>query len=88
MSNEAELKQRFGLKESKSRHGGPESDLVPAMSGHRLDKFIQEFDALDLNANLRTHDTSMRRRVRWVIRDKAKSETLVKELAHFVTELN
>jgi hypothetical protein len=88
MSDASRLKQSFGLSEAEEQHNDEEAERAPTVGSLRMERFTQEFEALQLRIKLRNHGNSIRRRVRWVIRDKQKFENLVKELAHFTSKLS
>lgn len=87
MSDSSKLKRLYGLVEAETQQNTAEMDRVPALSGLRMEKFKQEFEALSIRMNLRKQSTSLQRRIRWVIRDKQKFQDLVKKLAYFNTKL-
>ncbi|KAI0892495.1 prion-inhibition and propagation-domain-containing protein [Annulohypoxylon nitens] len=88
MGDEAQLKNRYGLKEKvevDEQGGGVSSATV--IGGPRLTRFIQEFEAMNLRSKIRDKTTTFSKKACWVIRDKEKFERLVGELAHFTTKL-
>jgi hypothetical protein len=88
MNDESKLKRVYGLGEAKGQQKVAEKDPAPTISGPRMEKFMQEFENLDLKVNSHNQRISLRQRARWVIRDKQKFEKLVEELSHFNTKLN
>ncbi|KAI1480125.1 prion-inhibition and propagation-domain-containing protein [Daldinia eschscholtzii] len=95
MGDENKLKDRYGLSradepwptEEAELMGARHTNYVAVISGHRMAKFIKEFEAMKLRSNVRDKKLTMGKRIRWVVRDKAKFEDLVKELNHFTTKL-
>ncbi|KAI0380623.1 prion-inhibition and propagation-domain-containing protein [Hypomontagnella monticulosa] len=83
MSDEAQLKHRYGLVEDHAIEASPRVVL----GGHRMAKFLEEIEALKSRCTLLNKTTTLRKKVLWVIRDKVKFEELVKELIYFTTKL-
>ncbi|KAI0850613.1 prion-inhibition and propagation-domain-containing protein [Daldinia vernicosa] len=95
IGDEAQLKDRYGLGKADEQRPDNETGLVGArhtnyvavISGHRMAKFVKEFEAMKLRSNIRDKKSTTSKRIRWVVRDKARFEELVKELNHFTTKL-
>ncbi|KAF3059765.1 Heterokaryon incompatibility protein s [Daldinia childiae] len=95
MNDETRLKDRYGLEREgeyrpidSTEFGAPEhTNYVPIISGRRMAKFVREFEAMKLRSDIRDKTTTIGKRIRWVVRDKARFEEVVKELAHFTTKL-
>ncbi|KAK3291571.1 prion-inhibition and propagation-domain-containing protein [Chaetomium fimeti] len=58
------------------------------ISQPRMDKFVRDFNALQLRAGSREKAASVLCKARWVIRDKQKFEHLIQDLAHFISKLS
>ncbi|KAI1456385.1 prion-inhibition and propagation-domain-containing protein [Annulohypoxylon moriforme] len=86
MGDEAQLRARYGLKEDDQRVRGKTCSTA-VISGPRMAKFVQEFEAMRLRSKILDKTTSFNKKIRWVIRDKEKFEELARELAHFTTKL-
>ncbi|KAI8962922.1 prion-inhibition and propagation-domain-containing protein [Daldinia sp. FL1419] len=95
MGDETQLKDRYGLGIADEQRPDEETEFVGArhtnyvavISGHRMAKFVKEFEAMKLRSIVRDKGLTMSKRIRWVVRDKAKFEELVNELNHFTTKL-
>ncbi|KAJ4365171.1 hypothetical protein N0V83_008789 [Neocucurbitaria cava] len=90
LSDETKLKQLYGLSDNEKKHDHSATEAIhnPTVSNHRMERFVQEFQALKLRLDLRNDKLSLPKKVRWAIHDKQKFEILVKEVAHFTTKLN
>jgi hypothetical protein len=62
MSGESELKHRYGLSEAEEQQVTDEVVRVPTISGPRMAKFIQEFEALRLRMNLCNQSISLQKK--------------------------
>ncbi|KAI1101378.1 prion-inhibition and propagation, helo domain-containing protein [Jackrogersella minutella] len=87
LGNEAQLRSRYGLKEGKDQRRDHKTNRTDVISGHRMAKFVEDFETMKLRSNILDKTTSFTKKARWVICDKAKFEELVRELAHFTTKL-
>ncbi|KAK7747694.1 hypothetical protein SLS62_008940 [Diatrype stigma] len=87
------LQDRYGLDEvpvfdHTTSIGSSNDSRLQRISTAPFNKFISDFHALSMNIATRQQTTPLRKKVRWVIRDKQKFEGLVHELAHFSSKLN
>jgi hypothetical protein len=73
---------------NESSEDNPAPELAPIISGPRMQRFVSEFQALQLRVQHRQGKTSAARYLKWVIRDKEKFEALLQRLSHFTAKLN
>lgn len=60
-----------------------------AISAIQMTHFTREFDKMDLRMkSLQEGSGILKQKIRWVIRDKESFETLLSQLAHFITRLS
>lgn len=87
LSEGSALQKRYGLEPTAE---GPEaSDAVATnLSRGHLEKFVQDFKALQTRVDFRSSNISKTSKLRWAINDKDKFEKLVTDLALFISKLN
>jgi len=92
LGDEAALEQRYGLRRAADVPSPPGGGLITKSSSSNtvslMDKFYQEFEALNVRISTRRRTDKWPAKVRWAIRDKARFESLVNEIAYFTTKLN
>ncbi|RSM15027.1 hypothetical protein CEP52_001060 [Fusarium oligoseptatum] len=86
LEDESKLTQRYGLCVAPKENG-----LLPKgqkISSRRWDTFVADYKRLEKNEVKRKKEKqSSSKKTRWAIRDKEKFESLVQELAHFITKI-
>ncbi|ESA43700.1 hypothetical protein GE21DRAFT_3580 [Neurospora crassa] len=88
LSETSSLQQRYGVEQ----RDGPHSQLLVSQSstvGASLkEKFKNDYNAMQLRIHHRKATTSTSDKLRWMIVDKDKFNTLIAELSHFTSKLD
>ncbi|KAM7205209.1 Prion-inhibition and propagation domain containing protein [Rhypophila sp. PSN 637] len=87
------LKSRYGFEAMDQNEELSSSRWIRrgAISAIQMTHFTREFDKMDLRINSlqeRSGIFKQRHKIRWAIRDKKSFETLLSQLAHFITRLS
>ncbi|KAK5655821.1 hypothetical protein OQA88_5359 [Cercophora sp. LCS_1] len=88
LTNESELKERYGLSEVPERFGQPSAGAPARISHVRWDRFLVAYSRWQTESAARRNAAIGRtKRMRWVIRDRDKFERLVQEVGHFASKI-
>ncbi|KAF4997738.1 hypothetical protein FDECE_11995, partial [Fusarium decemcellulare] len=87
MSESSTLQGRYGLK-STELEASSSSQVTETVSKGCMERFMNDFKALQVRIEDRTSGLAKTTKLRWIINDKEKFEKLVQDLSHFVSKLN
>lgn len=76
LSDEPGLKRLYGVIEAEDQSRQYDTTPVTSVSSRRMRAFTKDFEKLALRVNQCTQAASLRKKVRWVIHDKQKFESL------------
>lgn len=87
-----QIKSQYGVQVVRISEDAPiplsHPDHSTSICEARMEQFTAQFERLELGTEVTGTLNSLRRKFRWVIRDRQKFENLHKELAYLVTRLN
>ncbi|EJT72935.1 hypothetical protein GGTG_09786 [Gaeumannomyces tritici R3-111a-1] len=81
------LKERYGLRPADPSSFSFDPRFAP-ISKHPLERFADEFRSLKIRVGDRPAGVALPGRIKWALTDKAKFETLVHGISHFVSKLH
>ncbi|KAK1773773.1 prion-inhibition and propagation-domain-containing protein [Copromyces sp. CBS 386.78] len=88
LSETPSLQQRYGLKQAEA---SPPYPLIPqrqTIGGSLMEKFMEDYNAMQARIHQRKATTSISSKLKWVITDKDKFNDLIKDLSYFTSKLD
>lgn len=85
LSETSSLQQRYGVEQKDEPRSKSQSSAIGASL---MEKFKDDYNAMQLRIHHRKATTSTSDKLRWMIVDKDKFNTLIAELSHFTSKLD
>lgn len=88
LGESSSLQERYGLKQYREQPtAGSAQGMATTLSRGHMERFTEEFHALQIRMQQMRTAVPISAKCRWVITDKDKFEKLVQDLSHFVSKL-